>query len=76
MKRLPVEARAKGMLVVFPTGPTGKRADILPDVASLESEAIVSTGLDKFANTEPEEVLKAAGTQTVSGLPSHLADRG
>ncbi len=75
MKKLLAEARAKGMLVVFATGPTGKRADILPDVAPLESETIVSTGVDKFANTELEKVLKAAGTQTViaTGTSAHGA---
>lgn len=75
VKKLLAEARAKGMLVVFATGPTGKRADILVDVAPLESEAIVSAGVDKFANTELEQVLKAAGTQTViaTGTSAHGA---
>ena len=75
MKNLLAEARTKGMLVVFATGPTGKRADILPDVAPLESETIFSTGVDKFANTELEKLLKAAGTQTViaTGTAAHGA---
>jgi len=75
MKKLLAEARAKGMLVVFATGPTGKRADILPDLAPLDSETIVSTGVDKFVNTELEKVLKAAGTQTViaTGTAAHGA---
>ena len=75
MKKLLVEARAKGMLVVFATGPTGKRADILPDVAPLETETVVSAGVDKFANPELEKVLKAAGTQTViaTGTSAHGA---
>lgn len=75
MKKLLTEARAKGMLVVFATGPTGKRTDIVPDVAPLESESIVSAGVDKFLNTELEKVLKAAGTQTViaTGTSAHGA---
>lgn len=75
MKKLLAEARAKGMLVVFATGPTGKRADILPDVAPLETETVVSTGVDKFANTDMEKVLKSAGTQTViaTGTAAHGA---
>jgi nicotinamidase-related amidase len=75
MKKLLAEARAKGMLVVFATGPTGKRADILPDVAPLEAEPIVSAGVDKFANIELEKLLKAAGTQTViaTGTAAHGA---
>lgn len=75
MKKVLAEARAKGMLVVFATGPTGKRTDILPDVAPLESETVVSAGVDKFGNAELEKVLKAAGTQTViaTGTAAHGA---
>jgi len=75
MKKLLAEARAKGVLVVFATGAAGKRADILPDVAPLESEAVVPAGVDKFANAEFEKVLKAAGTQTViaTGTSAHGA---
>jgi nicotinamidase-related amidase len=65
MKKLLMEARAKGMLVVFATGPTGKRADIVADLAPTDTETVVSTGVDKFANTDLERILKAAGTQTV-----------
>lgn len=75
MKKLLAEARAKGMLVVFASVPTGKRADILPEVAPLESETVVFSGVDKFVNTELEKVLKAAGTQTViaTGTSAHGA---
>lgn len=75
MKKLLAEARAKGMLVVFATGQTGKRTDILPEVAPLESETVVSAGVDKFINTELEKVLKAGGTQTViaTGTSAHGA---
>lgn len=75
MKKLLGEARAKGMLVVFATGPTGKRADILPDLAPLDGETVVSAGVDKFANAELEKALKAAGTQTViaTGTSAHGA---
>lgn len=65
VKKLLGEARARGMLVVFATGPTGKRADTVPELAPLDSEAVVSTGVDKFANTELEKILKNGGTQTV-----------
>ena len=65
VKKLLGEARARGMLVVFATGPTGKRADTVPELAPLDSEAVVSTGVDKFANTELEKLLKNGGTQTV-----------
>ena len=75
MARLLADARAKGMLVVFATGPTGKRADILPAVAPLDSEAVVSTGVDKFVDTELAKILKDAGIQTViaTGTAAHGA---
>lgn len=75
MKKLLADARAKGMLVVFATVPTSKRSDILPDVAPLDSETIVSAGVDKFANAELEKLLKGAGTQTViaTGTSAHGA---
>jgi hypothetical protein len=57
MKKLLAEARAKGMLVVFATGPTGKRADTVADLAPTDSEALASTGVDKFANTDLERIL-------------------
>lgn len=75
MKKLLADARAKGMSVVFATGATGKRADILSEVAPLDSETVVASGVDKFANTELEKILKAAGTQTViaTGTSAHGA---
>jgi nicotinamidase-related amidase len=65
VKKLLGEARDKGMLVVFATGPTGKRADTLPELAPHESEPVVTTGVDKFANTTLEKILKDGGIQTV-----------
>ena len=75
MKKMLAEARAKGMLVVFATGPTGKRADILPEVAPLKLETFVAAGVDQFANIELEKALKAAGIQTViaTGTSAHGA---
>jgi nicotinamidase-related amidase len=75
MKKLLADARAKGILVVFATGATGKRADILSEVAPLDSETVVASGVDKFVNTELEKSLKAAGTQTViaTGTSAHGA---
>lgn len=68
VKRLLDAARSQGLLVVYATGPTGKRSDTLPELAPLDSEALVSTGVDKFANTELEKILKAGGTQTVIAI--------
>jgi nicotinamidase-related amidase len=68
VKKLLAEARTKGMAIAFATGPTGKRADTLPDLAPLDSEPVVSTGVDKFMNTDLEKLLKERGVQTVIAI--------
>lgn len=68
VKKLLGEARAKGMLIVYATGPTGKRADTVAELAPTDSEPVVSTGVDKFVNTDLEKILKAGGTQTVIAM--------
>lgn len=68
VKKLLAEARAKGTLIVYATGATGKRADTVPELAPTDSEPVVSTGVDKFANTDLEKILKSAGTQTVVAM--------
>lgn len=68
VKKLLAEARSRGMLIAFATGPTGKRADTLADVAPLDNEPVVSTGVDKFFNTDLEKILKDGGTQTVIAI--------
>lgn len=68
VKKVLETARAKGMLVAFATGPTGKRADTLPEVYPLDSEPVVSTGVDKFMNTDLEKILKDGGVQTVIAI--------
>jgi hypothetical protein len=62
------EARAKGMLIAYATGATGKRTDILAELAPTDSELLVSTGVDKFFNTDLEKILKEGGTQTVIAI--------
>jgi nicotinamidase-related amidase len=68
VKKLLAEARAKSMAIAFATGPTGKRADTLPELAPLDSEPVVSTGVDKFFNTDLEKLLKDRGVQTVIAI--------
>jgi len=68
VKKLLGEARAKGVLIAYATGPTGKRADTLPELAPTDSEPVVVAGVDKFVNTDLEKILKAAGTQTVIAI--------
>ena len=68
VKKLLGEARARGLLIVYATGPTGKRADTLAELAPKDSEPVVSTGVDKFFNTELERILKEGGIQTVIAI--------
>lgn len=68
VKKLLGEARAKGMLIVYATGATGKRADTVAELAPTDNDPVVSTGVDKFVNTDLEKILKAGGTQTVIAM--------
>ncbi|HEX5801551.1 MAG TPA: isochorismatase family protein [Azospira sp.] len=68
VKKLLDTAREKGMVVAFATGPTGKRADTRPEVYPLDSEPVVSTGVDKFFGTDLEKILKERGVQTVIAI--------
>lgn len=68
VRKLLDEARAQGMLIAYATGPTGKRADTLPELAPKDSEQVVSTGVDKFFNTDLEKILKDGGTKTVIAI--------
>lgn len=68
VKKLLTEARAKGMVIVYATGAAGKRADTVPELAPTDSEPVVSSGVDKFVNTDLEKILKAGGTQTVIAM--------
>lgn len=65
VKKLLDEARAKGVMVVYATGPGGKVADTRSEVTPTGSEPVVSSGPDKFLNTDLEKILKEKGIQTV-----------
>ena len=65
VKNFLAEARAKGMMVVYTTGPGGKVADTVEAVAPTGSEPVVSAGVDKFLNTDLDKILKDKGIQTV-----------
>lgn len=65
VKKLLDEARAKGVLVVYATVPGGKIADTRPEVAPTGNEPVVSSGPDKFLNTDLEKILKDKGIQSV-----------
>lgn len=64
MQSLLNQAREKGVQVVYSlAGQTV--ADILPDVALRAGEPFVSSGPDKFLNTDLEKILKEKGVKTV-----------
>ena len=64
MQSLLNQARAKGVLVVYSlAGQTV--ADILPDVAMRAGEPVVSSGPNKYRDTDLEKILKEKGVKTV-----------
>ena len=65
VRKFLAEARSKGMLVVYTTGPGGNVSDTRPEVAPTGSEPVITAGPDKFLNTDLEKILKDKGIQTV-----------
>ena len=63
VQRLLTQARAKGVQVVYTLGT--KVADIYPEVAPVGGEPVVTSGPDKFLNTDLEKVLKEKGIKVV-----------
>jgi len=65
-KKLLTEARAKDMLVVYSIIPgPAVIGDTLPEVAPTGKEPFVKSGVDKFYQTNLEQILKAKNIQTV-----------
>lgn len=75
LNKLLEAARSKGMLVVHSVTATTKAEEILKDVAPRAGEAVVTSSIDKFRNTELEKILKDKGIQTVivTGTAAHGA---
>ena len=66
VKKLLTEARAKEMLVVYSISPGPTLiADTLPEVAPNEKEPFVKSGVDKFYQTNLEQILKEKNIETV-----------
>ena len=64
VQNLLTQAREKAVLVVHSlAGQTV--ADILPEVAARAGEPVVSSGPDKYLNTDLEKILKEKGVKTV-----------
>lgn len=65
MKALLAQARAKNVTVIHSLTSTTTKADILPEVAPNDSEAMVQASADKFNRTDLEKILKDKGITTV-----------
>ena len=66
VKTLLTAARAAGVPVVYSLGGGSKSsADIDPELAPTANEPVVSSGVDKFMNTDLEKILKDKGVTTV-----------
>jgi len=64
-KQLLTEARAHNVFVIYSIGGGGAIGDALPEVAPLGKEPVVSSGPNKFLNTDLEKILKDNGIKTV-----------
>ena len=65
VKGLLAAARSAGLPVAFSLGGGGKPADLPETLAPAPGEPVVSSGVDKFRNTELEKLLKDKGVTTV-----------
>lgn len=64
--KLIAEARAKGVFVLYTLAGNAKRADIIKEVAPLETEqALSGAGPDKFVGSDLEGTLKAKNIKTL-----------
>ena len=68
-------ARAAGVPVFYSLGGGGTTADILQELTPRPDEPVVSAGVDKFAGTDLESLLKQKGIKTVviAGVAAHGA---
>lgn len=65
VEKLLMEARAAGLTVAYSLGGGGHEDDIAKEVAPTKDEHVVSSGVDKFRNTDLDRVLKDKGIKTV-----------
>lgn len=65
VQRLLTQAREKGLPVVHSLIARSSVADLFPEVAVRAGEPVVTSGPDKFLNTDLEKILKEKGVTTV-----------
>jgi nicotinamidase-related amidase len=73
--KLLASARDAGIPVMYSLGGGGAAADIAKELTPTKDEPVVSSGVDKFAGTELESLLKQKGVRTVIivGVAAHGA---
>jgi nicotinamidase-related amidase len=65
IRQLLVRARGAGMAVVYSLTSTAQVSDVREEVAPLAEEPVVKSSVDKFYNTDLEEILRTRGIETV-----------
>jgi nicotinamidase-related amidase len=65
INNLLMQARKNGMLVVYSLIPSGSARDIFSQIAPLPGDPIVKSSVDKFYNTNLDEILRGKGIKTV-----------
>jgi nicotinamidase-related amidase len=75
VQKLLMEARAKGVSVIYSLSTGAAVADIAKELGPSAAEPVVSSGPDKFLGTDLEKILKEKGIKTVIavGTASHGA---
>jgi len=69
------DARSRGAAVIYSLSPGAQAADIARTVSPVQGEPVVTSGPDKFFNTDLEDILKKRGIKTVivAGTAAHGA---
>ena len=65
IKELLVRARKEEAAVVYSLTRNADTSDIIEDVAPVEGEPVVKSGVDKFFNTSLDEILEGKNVKTV-----------
>jgi len=65
VQKLLYNARTNGVSVVYSLSPGAAAADIAKEVFPVAGEPVVTSGPDKFLNTDLEKILKDKGIKTV-----------
>jgi nicotinamidase-related amidase len=75
VKKLLVDARSKGVSIVYSLSPGAEVKDIAAELAPMSGEPVVTSGPDKFLGTDLEKILKEKKIETVivTGTAAHGA---